>query len=102
VAIEWLREVDFPEKQLGSIVFSRKYIFKGKEDVDFHLTITDSDEVVIHETHRLYRLLRREHLDIHLSLGLELRDCFLSWSHAAWYPHQNGATIMVFRKKPIG
>jgi cyclopropane fatty-acyl-phospholipid synthase-like methyltransferase len=99
--LEQAQRYDFPDKQIGTIIFKRKYVFKGTVETDFHLTIKDSGETVVHETHRLYRLLHREHLNIHQALDLELRDCFLSWSHAAWYPHQNGATIMVFRKKSI-
>jgi SAM-dependent methyltransferase len=80
-------------------VFRRSYRFPGNgELVDFHLELTVTDGPTLKETHRLYRLPRQEHIDIHCKAGFKLAESFLSWKKEPWTPDVSGATILEFQK----
>lgn len=89
----------FPDITFETGIFRRSYTFPGHgELVDFHLELTVTDGPTLKETHRLYRLARQEHIEIHRKADLKLAESFLSWKKEPWTPDISGATILVFQK----
>lgn len=89
---------NFPDTVTNGLTFSRDYLFRQDNMVDFHLKLINDTDVIFDETHIMYKLSCAEHIELNTNTGFIHTGCYLNWSKQPWAPDKAGGIILTFEK----
>ena len=88
----------YQDIETENLVFSRDYLFRDGNSVDFHLKLVNEADVIFDEIHKMYWLDCASHIEMNTNTGFIHTGCYLNWKKEPWVPGKAGSMILIFEK----